>query len=313
MLCICMMVTLLPATAWATDYHDLNVAGTNVVGENNITYWLCNTDGTITSTGASEDNYNVKYDTNTHILTLKNANIKSSAGNAIDDKNFHESLMIEQKGNNIVETGSYDGHKALLQYIRSHNLAVQENFDYIDTQIDVVEWTNYWITETFFGNTDTGNIRFYNSRSGNGKWRWILFDMDWALYPTTYQTNSIYQFIDPKGHGVGDSFSTTIAVNLMKNTDYKKFFVETYAEYLHTVFETERMLGILDEMIAQVDGEMQRHCARWKNLSYNNWKKNTEQLRQIVDARWEICVDDLRTTFHLSNAEMAELFPELYG
>lgn len=217
------------------------------------------------------------------------------------------------KGNNIVETGSYDGHKALLQYIRTHNLAVQENFDYIAAQMDVAEWTNYWITETFFGNTDTGNIRFYNSRSGNGKWRWILFDMDWALYPTTYQTNSIYQFIDPKGHGVGDSFSTTIAVNLMKNTDYKKYFVKTYAEYLHTVFETERMLGILDEMIAQVDGEMQRHCARWKNLSYNNWKKNTEQLRRIVDARWEICVDDLRTTFHLSNAEMAELFPELYG
>ncbi len=217
------------------------------------------------------------------------------------------------KGSNTEETGSYDAHQALLQYIRTHNLANQECFDYVASQIDIAEWTNYWITETFFGNTDTGNIRFYNSRDGSSKWRWILFDMDWALYPTTYQYNSIWQFIDPEGHGVENMFSTTIAVGLFKNAAYKQYFIETYAAYMHTVFDTQRMLTILDEMTAQVDSEMQRHCARWKNLSYSRWQQNVATLRNIIDARWEICVDDLRTTFHLSTAQMAELFPELYA
>ncbi len=217
------------------------------------------------------------------------------------------------KGLDTVETGSYDAHRALLQYIRTHNLAKQEYFDYVASQIDIAEWTNYWITETFFGNTDTGNIRFYHSRDGSSKWRWILFDMDWALYPTTYQYNSIWQFMDPDGHGVDNSFSTTIAVGLLKNAAYQQYFIETYAEYMHSVFDTERMLSIFDAMTAQVDAEMQRHCARWKNLSYGNWQKNVARLRNIIDARWEICADDLRTTFHLSSSQMAALFPEMYS
>lgn len=217
------------------------------------------------------------------------------------------------KGNKRAETGSYDAHEALLKYIRSHNLADQECFDYVASQIDIQEWTNYWIAESFFGNTDTGNIRFYNSRDGSTKWRWIFFDLDWALFPTTYKHNSIQQFLDPQGHGVSNAFSTTIAVGLFKNESYKQYFIETYAKYMHTVFDTERMLTILDDMTAQVDSEMQRHCERWQNLSYGKWQSNVATLRKIVDERWEICAKNLQKTFYLSDEQMAKLFPEMYA
>lgn len=217
------------------------------------------------------------------------------------------------KGNKNAETGTYDAHEALLKYIRTHNLADQQCFDYVASQIDIQEWTNYWIAESFFGNTDTGNIRFYNSRDDSAKWRWIFFDLDWALFPTTYRYNSVQQFLDPQGHGVGNMFSTTIAVGLFNNAAYKQYFIETYAQYMHTVFDTERMLTILDEMTAQVDSEMQRHCARWKNLSYDRWQNNVATLRKIVDERWEISANNLRKSFYLSDEQMAKLFPELYA
>lgn len=217
------------------------------------------------------------------------------------------------KGNNIVETGSSDAYKELLNYIKTHDLSKQEHFDYVASQIDVEEWTNYWITETFIGNTDTGNIRFYNSRSGNGKWRWILFDLDWALFITTYEGNSVWQMTDPNGHGAGDMFDTTISLNMLKNENYKQYFIETYAKYMHTVFDKERMLQILDDMVAQVDSEMQRHCAVWNNPSYSGWQKNVQRLRMIVEERWAICANNLRKTFSISDARMAELFPELYS
>ena len=50
--------------------------------------------------------------------------------------------------------------KELLDYIKKHDLSKQEYFDYVASQIDLEEWTNYWITQSFFANTDTGNIRF---------------------------------------------------------------------------------------------------------------------------------------------------------
>lgn len=214
------------------------------------------------------------------------------------------------KGTKKADCGTFDAHNALLTYIRNHNLSNQEYFDYVATQIDLAEWTNYWIVESYFANTDTGNIRFYCSKDGTGKWRWILFDMDWALYPSTYKWNMIEEFIDPRGHGSGNMFSTTIAVGLFKNAEFKKQFIETYAQYMHTVFDPDRMIAILDEMVAEIDGEMVRHCARWGEISYSRWQKNIERLHSIIRERWDYSKGDLQDTFGLSDAYMQELFPE---
>jgi len=213
------------------------------------------------------------------------------------------------KGNNTVETGSYTAHKELLNYIKNHNLANQEYFDYVASQIDIEEWTNYWIVESYFANTDTGNIRFYKSKT-DGKWRWILFDMDWALYTTTYHWNMIEEFIAPSGHGVGNMFSTTIAVGLFKNEAYKQYFIEKYAEYMNTVFRPERMIEILEQMVDEIDEEMKRQCDRWGAMTYTRWQKNIENLKTIIQKRWNYSKGDLKETFKLSDAYMAELFPE---
>ena len=101
LLCICLVFTLFSVTAMAADFT-LTVAGTNVVSGSNVTYWLCD-NGSITSIGASETNYNVKYDPTTTTLTLNNANITDSTGNAINDSNFAYSLTILLIGNNTVK------------------------------------------------------------------------------------------------------------------------------------------------------------------------------------------------------------------
>ena len=217
------------------------------------------------------------------------------------------------KGTTNAETGTYAAHKALLEYIKSHDLSKQEYFDYVASQIDLEEWTNYWITESFFANTDTGNIRFYCPRDGSGKWRWILFDLDWALYPSTYKWNMIEEFIDPKGHGVGNNFSTVIAIGLFKNKDFKEQFVRKYAEYMHTVFSVERLVSVLDEMVAEIRTEMPRQCDRWGALTVTKWDKNIAKLKTMIAERWDKSVTDLKTSFKLSNDMMKELFPEIYG
>lgn len=214
------------------------------------------------------------------------------------------------RGTTSAQTGSYAAHKELLNYIKTHDLSKQEYFDYVAERIDIEEWTNYWITQSYLANTDTGNIRFYCSRDGEGKWRWILFDLDWALFRTTYKWNMIEEFIDPDGHGAGNSFSTVIAVGLFKNQAYKTYFIEKYAEYMHTVFTVDRMHLILDEMVDEIDEEMVRHCARWKAMSYNTWKKSITKLENIITERWTYSKGDLKETFKLSDAYMKELFPE---
>ena len=216
------------------------------------------------------------------------------------------------KGNSIVQAGSYTAHKQLLNYIKTHDLSNQEYFDHVASMIDIEEWTNYWITESFFGNTDTGNIRFYCTKDGTGKWRWILFDMDWALYPTTYKWNMLAEFLAKSGHGSGNAFSTVIARGLFQNENFRLYFAQKYAEYMHSTLSKERLKKVLDEMVDQIDDEMVRQCERWGVLSYSKWKSNVANLYKILNARWDLTVDDLQESCKLTDAQMAELFPELY-
>lgn len=72
---LCLLTVLLglfgAGQTWAGNPTTLTVGGTNA---HNGGYWLTNADGTLTSDGASADNYNVHYDGN-GTLTLKDANI----------------------------------------------------------------------------------------------------------------------------------------------------------------------------------------------------------------------------------------------
>lgn len=72
------LLLLLPVTALAAGE---DAPGTLWVGQTQITangYWKTNGDGTLTTDGASESDYNVKYDKDSNTLTLKDATINGT-------------------------------------------------------------------------------------------------------------------------------------------------------------------------------------------------------------------------------------------
>lgn len=209
------------------------------------------------------------------------------------------------KGNNIINSGSIDEYRKLINYIKTHDVTDKKVYKYICSQIDIDELISYWMCESFFTNTDTGNIRFYKDKTKNSKWRWIFFDADWALFPSTYQLNYINNYLNPVGHGVSNAFSTTIMTNLIKNKDFRKRLIEIHAEHLKTTFDTKRMLKIYDSMVDEIDEEMEHHTKRWSTLSYDSWKKNTATLRSIIEKKRSIFIDDMIESFDLSNDEIA--------
>lgn len=103
------------------------------------------------------------------------------------------------KGESILMSGSLTAYKELLQYVKTHDLSKQENYDHVASLVDVDELIDYWIAISFFGNTDTGNIKFYRERVDGAKWRWVVFDQDWALWPGTHTWNMVEEIINPNG------------------------------------------------------------------------------------------------------------------
>lgn len=215
------------------------------------------------------------------------------------------------KHNRMELAGSNKEYLAMVETLRNMRMNTDEGYAYADSHIDLDNWIDYWIVVTFFGNTDTGNIKFYKQQGEGHKWRWILFDQDWALWPSTYRWNMIEEFINPNGHGVGRNFSTVVARALLSNDRIKNRFLERYAELMHTVLSTERLHSILDDFIAAIESEMPRQIERFGGpSSMSSWRTDVNNIRNYITEKESLIKRYLRTTFNISSARMNELFPE---
>ena len=88
LLCLCMALTLLPATAWAADGETIHVGGVTLTGSADTpAYAKTDNSGNVTVESAREDDYNLKWDGTT--LTLKTAGgVTEFDGTASEWKNF---------------------------------------------------------------------------------------------------------------------------------------------------------------------------------------------------------------------------------
>ncbi len=214
------------------------------------------------------------------------------------------------KGNGqIVIAGDNADYYRLVDWIKSHDLSVKENYEYVCSQIDVDNYIDYLIAEIFFCNGDTGNIKFY--REQGGKWKWILFDLDMAMrgeatWGDSY--NSIKMMFDPDGHGSQHSFSTAVQCGLLKNDQFKEKFLKRYAQLLGSCFTPENLIAVEQRMTAEMDSEMKLHGKRWQKPVYDDWKANITALENVCRKRQGIAKQQLISFLGVSEKEQNELF-----
>ena len=225
------------------------------------------------------------------------------------------------KGIDDVRAGSITNYNKLVNYIKTHNMKDPKVYDYLETQIDMKSLVEYWIFQTYYNNTDTGNIRFYRARDGSSKWRWVLFDLDWCMYPSTYKWVDFNYPTLPYGHGYGNYFPTTITYNLWKNSEFRDLYLSTFAYHLKNTFEPNRVHKILDEVSGMVRSEMPRQIDRWysefKDNGYNsvssisNWDSKLKNMKSMLTNRYNIVIDNLKSQFNLTNQEYEKYFGDL--
>lgn len=231
-----------------------------------------------------------------------------------------------------VKQGSNADYKDLYNRVLNANLnddpellaEVEANFD-IDNMFD------YYIFESFYGNSDPGNVRFYrNTKSGDGKWRYLVFDMDWGLFSASYTEKGkeyaragVSYYMNESGAGTHHIKSTLFLRRLVQVPKYRDKFLKRYGELFNTVLTTENMVSLFYEMTAQIKPEMQMHSERWatempaqvsfdvpKNATgaYNYWITRCERAVRVMNRRPHFIWLDIQSYFGLSDAEMESYF-----
>ena len=217
---------------------------------------------------------------------------------------------------NIVIEGSYDAYNELLKYVQNTDMTTDEAYEYVDSAIDLQELMNYWVVETYYGQTDPANIKFY--KGDGGKWRWILYDLD-----QTFQTASIRWELPFSSSVPGHSYYTnpTLMNNLIKNQKIRTMYIETFAYHLKNTFTPERMISILDKMVKDVESEMPYHINRWYQesiqtsqytiLSMDDWRSNIQELKTMIKLRYQNAKATVKTGLDLTDEEYNKYFKDL--
>ena len=207
--------------------------------------------------------------------------------------------------------GSVTDYNNLVNYINSHDPANPEVYNYIKTKIDVQELCNYWIAESYYGNSDLGNIKYW--RETDGKWRFMLYDLDWSMWNST--SNISYPVLNTNIPAVTYVYSSiAITRRLYRNPEFKDLYLKTLAYHLKNTFNPERMNKIVDELAKEIEPEMPNHIKRWGSLgpsSMDYWRNNLSNFKQIIKSRYNYVLGNLKSQFYLSNDEYNKYFGEL--
>ncbi len=197
--------------------------------------------------------------------------------------------LIETWENAIEGTPDvYLSYKDSLQLI---NLNDPTSFAFIDKHIDVQEYINYLVTEIYYANTDWpgNNIKFWRQRSTNGKFRWILWDLDFGfgLYGVSYSTHPTLNFATDPNSGVGwpnPDWSTLHIRLVLQNPVFRTRFIQTMLTAISTTFKPSRVIDVIDSFQTRIAAEMPYHKQRWGG-NIGDWNYEVQRMRDFAIER----------------------------
>lgn len=188
----------------------------------------------------------------------------------------------------------------LFEYIIHHDMTDPECYAYASERLDMESLANWMTLESYFNNFDiAGNIRYVKGDFPDSKWRLAFFDLDIAM-------TSVYagweQVFHP-GYQIGQ-----VTNSLRKSPQFRQTVLECASALYHNGLTDSYVLGVYDEIIAQINPELERDCLRWRN-SLEQWNWNVQvQRSRFCPERTSWWLESLADEFAFSEEEMQQYF-----
>ncbi len=222
-----------------------------------------------------------------------------------------ENVQLTQHPNLIVKGDKLDpDFDELISYAKTHDLTQQEHYRYLVSQIDTTSLMQFFVYQTYLGNGDcVNNTAVYRDTRG-GKWTWIVFDMDWACTAYYEKRNFLQQLKDGTPVAKTQNYHYPLFTALLKNDAFREEFLKTYARLMHTTLNTERLVTVLDKLVAQIESEIPRQHARFKAPDPAKWNEEIAYMRGFLQRRQAMMISQLKTTFELSDQDWDHLWKQ---
>jgi len=162
------------------------------------------------------------------------------------------------------------------------------------------------LLEMFVGNSDLQNVKRYRSEEGDGRWRWILFDLDWAFHN---DADSYSDWLSRKGCGLKNATDNTLFRALMANDEVKDYFLRRLGDRMAGVWSSEVILAKIDERQELLIPEMEQNYTRWGN-TLSRWYDMVDAMREYARTRPSRLVGYIADCEDLTDEEIEDYFGE---
>ena len=218
----------------------------------------------------------------------------------MDERYLEDHLGINIEQCNIIsnwmelECGDPQGFYDMMDWLETADLTVQEEYDYLSSMVDIDNFIDYMIFETFVANLDwpANNNRCW--QTVGGKWRWMFFDGD-----ATFNNYSLDPFANPIPLDVfgnatytgeytwpSSKRATLLFRKLIDNQDFKDKFdarIWTLCQTLFTYENTSQYYHyICDLLYSEIDAQ----SFRFGNpSSLNYWNQACTLTNDFLETR----------------------------
>lgn len=230
-------------------------------------------------------------------------NIRERMNRAYIEANHHVKdidLIENNEFSDAIKAGSIDAYYELIDEIRTRDMREQKAFSEVTDRIDIKEFINHVIVESYFGNSSIQhNVKRWRPHDKKGKWRTLLFDLDRGFDKPT----------DPVlGYVMDESSTNLFFTHFIQNKSFTQKFVSRYFTHLNLTFKPKRVASFITKYKNMIAPYVQRHFKRWqfdsddRRVSEQTWQQYIDALYLFAQKREEIVREKLKKAFDLKKS-----------
>ena len=199
----------------------------------------------------------------------------------------------------LVENGSNSHFRKLMQWLDTADLSDTLQYQYLGTLIDIDDFIDYQLFESFIANEDwpANNMRCY--QHGSSLWRWIFYDGDGGFVHPDHPMDEILTY-------QGDDLwpSCKEATLCLRRCLQSLPFVEQFGHRLYqlasTHFSYANTAPLLQRARAEVASDIDWQSQRFGfPTSISQWERATDRVDDFLSRRPDIFISQMEKVFPL--------------
>ena len=184
------------------------------------------------------------------------------------------------------------------------DLTQPEDSAYAYSHIDVANFIDYMVFETFSANLDwpANNVMIWQAETGS-LFRWIFYDGDGCF------TFPDYQAIE---NSLNQDLSSMVFVRFMENRSFLEAFCDRYAQLSDTYLSYDFMKSVLEQYGQIVEGEIDAQSYRFGfPTSRDRWLADMDKADEFLRTRHQYYLSEIQNLWSLpkQEADILQCYP----